>query len=114
MKPDPTHRGMIIAALSVAVWALLSPWVIADAGVSPALWNFHLAGLLAVIFSVAALIRSDDWAAYGLMAIGAWLVVSPWVLGLDSLVTRQTVFYGLAIATFAWAGRPSCVPKAQA
>jgi len=111
-KFDLYHWGMIITALILGAWVLASPLVIADASASPVSWSFRIAGTLTVLLSVVALIRSDDLPEYGLMAIAAWLIVSPWVLDLAPTVTRQSVFYGAVLAGLAWLGRPSFKPKA--
>lgn len=110
-KPDPYHWGMMIAALVLAGWVLVCPLVIADAGESPASWNFYVTGALGVLLSAIALTRSDDTAEYALMAVAAWLAVSPWVLDLSTTVTRQAVFYAVVLGGLAWLGRPSYKPK---
>jgi hypothetical protein len=90
-----------------------SPWVIDDAAVHPAALNFQLAGALAIVLCVLGLVRSDDLPEYGMIAVAAWLAVSPWVLDLSGTVTRQAVLYGVVLAIVAWTGRPSFKPKAS-
>lgn len=111
---DPYHHGMMLAALLLAGWILVCPWVVADVGASPAAWSFYGAGALAVLLCVVALMRSDDLAEYGVMAVAAWLVASPWVLDLSETMTRQAVVYGVFLGGLAWFGRPSYVPKGAA
>lgn len=113
MKHDSFHRGALLAALVLALWVGVSPWVVSEASENPALLNFCVAGLLAIGLAAAALMRTDDWAQYVLVAVGTWLVVSPWILDLESLVTRQAVSYGVVIAGLAWVGRPSFQPKRE-
>jgi hypothetical protein len=110
-KPDPYRLGAILLALLLAGWVLASPWVIEDAAVQPAALNFQVTGALAVILSVLALVRSDDFPEYGLIAVSAWLALSPWILDLSGTVTRQAVLYGVILAILAWTGRPSFKPK---
>jgi hypothetical protein len=103
---DSPRRIIIISLIVVSAWVFVCPWVVADAGKTPASWSFHVAGLLALIFAIIALVRSDDLPEYGLVAIAGWLVISPWILGLSEIVTRQNVMYGVVIGLLAWIGRP--------
>jgi hypothetical protein len=113
-KPDPYRLGSILLGLLLAGWVFVCPWVIEDAAVQPAALNFQVAGALAVILSVLAVVRSDDFPEYGLIAVSAWLAVSPWILDLSGTVTRQAVLYGVVLAILAWTGRPSFKPKSVA
>jgi hypothetical protein len=108
------YRGMMIGGLVVSGWVLVCPWVIADASAAPGSWNFHIAGALALLIGIVALVRSDDLPEYGLLAVAVWLVISPWVLDLSAAVTRQAVFYGVILGGLAWFGRPSYKPKGAA
>jgi hypothetical protein len=110
-KLDPYHWGPIIAALLLSGWIFACPWFIDDAGVHPAALNFHLVGALAVLLSAVAIVRADNIPEYGMVAVAAWLAVSPWVLNLSETATRQTVFYAFLLAGLAWLGRPSYKPK---
>ena len=107
---DFHHLGMTITSLVLAVWLLVSPWLISETATPPASWNFQIAGLLAVLLAIIAIIRSDDLAEYGLVVVAVWLVVSPWALDLSALVTRQAVFYGAILGGLAWFGRRSFKP----
>ena len=99
-------------ALLLAVWIFVCPWVIDDASAHPVALNFHLVGALAVLLCAAAFVRADDMPEYALMAVAAWLAVSPWVLNFSEMVTRQCVVYAFFLAGMAWLGRPSFKPKA--
>ena len=108
------YRGMMIGGLMVSCWIFVCPWFIAEASAAPASWSFHIAGVLAVLLGIAALVRSDDLPEYGLLAVAVWLVISPWALDLSAIVTRQAVFYGAILGGLAWFGRPSYKPKGAA
>ena len=111
-KSNPQHWGSMATALLLAVWVFVCPWFIDDAAAQPAALNFQLTGALAVLLCAAAFVRADDMPEYALMAVAAWLAVSPWVLNLSEMTTRQSVVYGLFLALMAWIGRPSFKPKA--
>jgi sugar phosphate permease len=108
------RRIIIIGSLIVSGWVFVCPWVIAEASTAPASWNFYIAGALALLLGIVALMRSDDLPEYGLVAIAGWLVISPWVLDLSSTVTRHAIFYGIVLGGLAWLGRPSHKPKGAA
>lgn len=110
-RPDAYHRGAMIAALALSVWIFVSPWFFGDMIAGPIAWNFFAVGALGVTLSLLALMRSDDLAEYGLLALGAWFAVSPWVLGASQMGTRQSVFYAVILMIAAWLGRPSFKPK---
>jgi hypothetical protein len=81
---------------------------------APASWNFYIAGGLALLLGIVALVRSDDLPAYALVAVAVWLAISPWVLDLSPAVTRQAIFYGVILGGLAWFGRPSYKPTGAA
>ena len=108
---DSPRRIIIISLIVVTAWIFVCPWVVSDAGKAPASWSFYVAGVFSLIFGIIALVRSDDLPEYGLVAIAAWLVISPWILGFSDMVTRQSVMYGVVIGGLAWMGRPSYKPK---
>jgi hypothetical protein len=110
-KFDPYRMGAILIGLTLAAWVFASPFVVDDAAVQPAAWNFYVTGGLAVILSALSLVRSDDMPEYGVIAVAAWLAVSPWILDLSGTVTRQAVLYGVVLAILAWTSRPSFKPK---
>ena len=105
------HRSVIGTVLLLSIWIFVSPWVVPGASGPIGLWAFHIPAAVGVLLSVVALTRSDDLAEYGLIAVGLWLMASPWILGISELLTRQVVFYGVIIACMAWLGRPSYKPR---
>jgi hypothetical protein len=107
------YRGMLITALLLSGWVFVCPWFIEDAAVSPASWSFYVAGGVGVVLASMGLVRSEDFPGYGLVAVGAWLAFSPWILGLSPAATRQAVLYGIVLAGLGWIGRPSYTPKSS-
>jgi hypothetical protein len=111
---DSARRLIIISLIVVSGWVFVSPWVVTDASTAPTSWNFNVAGALSLILGIVALMRSDDLPEYGLIAIAGWLVISPWILNLSEMVTRQSIMYGVVMGGLAWIGRPSHKPKPAA
>jgi hypothetical protein len=104
-------RWTMGCALVLGAWMITSPLVVpAD---SHTVWNFYVAGVIGGLLALVALLRSDNIAEYGLLALSAWLIVSPWLLDLPELPTRQTLLYGMVMASMAWFGRPAYTPKSS-
>lgn len=68
-------------ALILGVVLIASPWIMGFAGVSVAMWNAVLLGALIVLMAVMAIVNFHEWEEWADIAIGLWLVVSPWALG---------------------------------
>ena len=105
-------RTAMACALLLCAWMLISPFFVE--GDSHTAWDFYAAGVLGVLLAAAAMLRSDDLAENGLLAVGAWLFVSPWILDLPELPTRQAMLYGAIVAAIGWFGRPSRTMKPAA
>jgi hypothetical protein len=84
----------------VGAWIASSPWVLGFVETHPvATWNAVIVGLaIAIIAAVELEILSkiEEWV---LVALGAWSIASPWVLGFSSLreATASMVIAGAAV-----------------
>lgn len=92
-----TRSWQDTVSLILGLWLVVSPWALGFTGTPVAMWNAVLFGVLVAIMALMALIEFHDWEEWADMAIGAWLVVSPWVLG---FAMTQAV-EGAANATYA-------------
>lgn len=88
----------------VGAWLIVSPYVLSFAlpeGVSQNLvvWNFIVSGLAAVLLGIVALASYRFWEEWANMAVGLWLVVSPWALQFAASPTAKwnAVISGLVI-----------------
>ena len=73
------------ANLVLGIWLLVSPWLLPGAGEEQvAMENAVAIGFLLVLAQVATLVSFRTWEEWGNVALGAWLVISPWVLGIAS------------------------------
>jgi hypothetical protein len=84
--------------LLLGVWLFFSPWVLGFVGLQMAFWNALLFGAIIAALAFAAIVEFRDWEEWIDMAIGAWLVVSPWVLGFAAM--RSVVVGGDYAATW--------------
>ena len=95
--------------LLIGAWLFVSVWVLSFASIPAAMWNALILGALVAILAIAALMEWREWEEWTDMLVGAWLVISPWVLGFKSFVsdtaayaaTLNTIIVGVAIFAFA-------------
>src|SRR5690349_18050466 len=71
--------------LILAVCLFLSPWVLGFSGEQVAAWDAWVCAVIIGALSVAALTSYAAWEEWASIAVGAWLVISPWVLGFSTL-----------------------------
>jgi predicted MFS family arabinose efflux permease len=79
---------------------VLSPWLFGFV-YKPASLDAWTIGSILVALSVAALLVFNDWKEWAALALGLWLILAPWVLGLPHLATKVHVIAGLVCAYLA-------------
>jgi hypothetical protein len=93
MKPPKHWQDPVSAAVGVAI--LVSPWPAGYAMVQPALANAVIVGSLLFTGAIAAAVIGRPWVECGILALGAWLLASPWVLAFtDVAAIRVAVLLG--------------------
>jgi len=86
----------------LGIWLMLSPWILLFHYDTPATRNAVTVGFLVVAAEALTLSMFQVWEEWINVALGAWLVVSPWVLGVASAAaTANFVITGLLIAGLA-------------
>jgi hypothetical protein len=100
-----TTQWQDAANLVLGIWLAVSPWVLAYAGeVAPA-WNAHAVGVVIAVAAAAALAAFQRWEEWVTVALAAWLIVSPYLLGfgtLQSAIWNQSVVGILVGALALW------------
>ncbi len=86
----------------------LSPFVL-DFGAdrAPAL-NAHIVGAVIAILALATMLAFQAWEEWVSAALGAWLIIAPWVLGFSGHATAMLTHVLIGIATLVlalWAAR---------
>ena len=82
----------------VAVALLVSPWLAGYAMVQPALANAVIVGTLLFTVSVGAAVLGRPWVECAVVALGAWMLWSPWALAFtDQRSSRVAVGFGIAV-----------------
>ncbi|WP_342358661.1 SPW repeat protein [Terrarubrum flagellatum] len=106
MSMTENRRPQDWVNLLLAVCLFLSPWVMGFAGdVAPARNAWIVAVALAVI-AIAALAAFAEWEEWLNVLLGAWLVVSPWLLGFTAaapILWTHVIFGALIIIASGWA-----------
>lgn len=85
--------------LALGVWLFISPWILDFSGAAAAAWNAYIVGAGFAIFALIALGKPDRWEEWVNVVIGAWAVISPWVLGYSSVTvaTWNAVIVGAIV-----------------
>jgi hypothetical protein len=93
---DPTN-------VVLGLWMVASPWVLQYQGVATPAANAIIVGIAIAALAVVALFRLMAWEEWANVALGVWLVISPWILGFSALdaATWNAVIVGLVVATLA-------------
>lgn len=98
--------------LVFGVWLLCSPWWLQYFTDRPytdqtaASWNSILFGLAIALLAVRTLALPEKWEEWTNLALGLWLVASPWALGFDTYTIAMVnmVVVGGIITLFAAVG----------
>lgn len=71
----------------LGLWLIASPWVLGYAAQTTPAWNAYVLGVIIAVAAIAALVAFHAWEEWVNVALGVWLVVSPWILGFSGLTT---------------------------
>jgi len=87
----------------VGVWLILSPWALSFQSDLSAMANAVIVGLLLIAAALGAIFVPRAWEEWTETALGAWLAVSPWVLGFSTLqtATGSAVLSGIVVMALA-------------
>lgn len=86
MNEQHWQNGIVVV---VGTWLVISNWLLHYTISEPApvalasmiFWNSVLSGAAAIVLGVMAIASFNLWEQWADIAIGAWLVISAWVLG---------------------------------
>jgi hypothetical protein len=86
----------------LGIWLVLSPWILLFDVETRALENAVIIAAVILVAEVVELSVFRDWEEWINVAAGAWLAVSPWVLGIVSTAARWNfVAVGVLVAALA-------------
>lgn len=78
---------------------LVSPWVLGFAPETTPTWNAFIIGAVIALLAVTALFAFQVWEEWVSAALGAWLIIAPWVLGFGAHATAMYTHVLIGIAT---------------
>ncbi|HEX7054981.1 MAG TPA: SPW repeat protein [Burkholderiales bacterium] len=93
-------------SLVAGLWMIVSPWVLAYQAEPRPLWNAVVLGVLIALAAVSALLEASAWQEWANVVLGAWLIVSPWVLGfagLQAAMLNAVIVGALVVVLAIWA-----------
>ena len=86
----------------LGIWLMLSPWVLLFEYDTPATRNAVIVGFLVVCAEALTLSMFQVWEEWVNVALGAWLVISPWLVGVTNDAAKANfIVTGLMIACLA-------------
>jgi hypothetical protein len=90
-----------IYKLVLGAFLFASPWLFASTHAVMG-ENAWVSSAFVVSLSVAALFTFAEWEEWGILLLGIWLAVSPWILGFhNATATKINVGVGLVLAYLA-------------
>ena len=87
-------------SVALGLWLLVSPWVL-DYGQVAVTQNAVLLGFLLIAAEFVELNLFRVWEEWLNVVLGAWLVVSPWILGASLVPMVNCVVVGLLVLILA-------------
>jgi hypothetical protein len=87
----------------LGAWLVLSPWVLGYQGETAAMVNGVIVGLALIATALGAIFMPRAWEEWTEVALGVWMIVSPWILGFGGIQAAMwsAVISGLVIVALA-------------
>lgn len=84
--------------LLLGIWLFISPFVLGYPTSSPPAINAFIAGAVMAVLAAFDLYKTYVWAVLLNIVIGAWVAVSPWMVGVvqDRPMTTSLLIVGIA------------------
>jgi hypothetical protein len=101
MRHRPNEYVLDIYKLVLGAFVAMSPWLFA-VHYETARLESVICGVLVVALAIAALTAFADWEEWVMLAVGLWLIQSPWALGFPVAAAMKIhIALGLLIAYLA-------------
>lgn len=97
------ESGVDLVNLILAACLFLTPWIFGFASDHTAAPNAWVSALVIGVVAIAALTKFAEWEEWINLALGLWVLVSPWVLHFAAHTTARWshVVVGLIVAVLA-------------
>jgi hypothetical protein len=92
--------------LVIGLWMIAAPWLLAFQAETRPMWNAVILGVVIAAVALYAMFHVFAWQEWANAVFGAWLVVSPWVLGFSGLyaaMLNAVVAGAVVLALAVWA-----------
>jgi hypothetical protein len=77
-------------SLVLGIWLFLSPWLLGFySGIPRDSWNFFIVGIAFIVFAAFALNLRTLWEEWVNLALGVWMIISPWALSYSGNATAR-------------------------
>ena len=76
----------------------ISPWLLGFGAEQPAAVNAYVVGAIIAVMALMALFAFQAWEEWVSGLLGAWLVISPWVLGFSGSSTAMLTHVAVGVA----------------
>jgi hypothetical protein len=90
--------------LVLGIWLIVSPLALGYTAQTTPAWNAYAIGIVVAVLSAAALWQFQKWEEWLSALLGAWLIVSPWILGysVGHVETWNQVIVGIVVGVLAF------------
>jgi len=111
MSPSATavsmRRSVSWANVVLGVWVTATPWLFyVTESNGAANWSSWSVGAVLVTLAILTMRKPVLWTNAIGVALGIWLIASPWVLGFGAATAANAVIVGLLVAGYSlWATR---------
>ncbi len=102
------NRNIILTAgvinVILGIWLIISPWLLGYVS-TQAYWNGVILGVAIGIIALIRLLgpRGAVWLSWINVILGIWLIISPFVLRVESAAAHwNSVIVGIIVAIVAW------------
>lgn len=87
----------------LGAWLILSPWAVGFTDNTFAMANAVVVGVLLIAAAVGAILVPKAWEEWVEVALGVWLIASPWLLGFTGVpaALQNALFSGIAVTVLA-------------
>ena len=85
---------------ALGVWLFVSPWVL-DYGEMAVTQSAVVVGFLLIVLEFVELSAFRAWEEWVNVLLGAWLIVSPWLLGGAGLPAATLIIVGVLVVALA-------------
>jgi len=75
-----TEQWQDSVSVVLGLWLLFSPWLFGYAGAPAIAWTAYIVGIVIAVAAFAALVAFQKWEEWLKAVLGAWLIISPWVI----------------------------------